>query len=166
MGEILNTLNKNLDARAKNTLGFLVNKGLLWTNQPIKPYLGKINIQDVLWTAENVEPRVYEVLPAAMIHFPKTFIGLKNLPNELNTIVKCIKNGKTPEKIEWKGIKFKNMVRWANKPLKDKRTIKLSEMKKNRTFSFSADTNLKLREVAKSKKISETELLQQLVLQA
>jgi hypothetical protein len=123
MEEILNTLNKKLDPRAKNTLGFLINKGLLWTNQPIEAYVGKINILDAIWTAENIEPRVYEVLPAALIHFPKTFIGLKNLPEELFLITKAIKAGKTPEKEEWNGIKTKNMAKWANNPLKDKERL-------------------------------------------
>lgn len=161
----MDTLHKNLDPRAKNILGFLINKGLLWTNQPIKPYFGKITIQDALWTAENVEPRVYEVLPAAIIHFPKTFIGLKNLPQDLNAIIKKIKNRKTPDQEEWKGMKIKNMIRWANIRLKDKRTIRLSEMKKNRTFSFSSEANKRLKENAKNKKMSETEFLENLILQ-
>lgn len=161
----MNTLNKELDPRAKNVLGFLINKGLLLANKPMKPYFGKINIQDALWTAENVEPRVYEVLPAAMIHFPKTFIGLKNLPKDLGAIIKDIKNRKTPEKEEWNGIKIQSMIRWANRQLNDKRTTKLSEMKKNKTFSFSLMVNEKLKGLAKRKKISETEFLEQLILQ-
>lgn len=161
----MNTLNKKLDPRAKNTLGFLVNKGLLWTNQAIEPYMGKINILDAIWTAENVEPRVYEVLPAALIHFPKTFIGMKNLPEELDLITKDIKAGKTPQKEEWNGIKTRNMVKWANNPLKDKRTVKLSEMKKNKTFSFSPHVASKLKKLAKLNKTSETSFLESLILQ-
>jgi hypothetical protein len=117
-----------------------------------------------LWTAEHIEPRVLEVLPAAMIHFPKTFIGIKDIPDELGLIIADIQKRKIPEMTEWRGIQVKNMVKWANKSLKDKRTTPQHRKKQTRTFSLSVEAGKKLKELSKSQNRSETEILEKLLL--
>lgn len=161
----MTTLNKKMDPRATKTLGFLVAKGLLWTNQDLKPYLGKLKITDVLWTAQNVEPRVYEVLPAAMIHFPKTFIGTVHLPNQIQVIIENIKKNHFNPTDQWMGFPLKKMAKWANQPLKDKRTVRLSEKKKNKTFSFSPMAEKTLKAKAKTANLTQTDFLEQLIFQ-
>lgn len=159
MEETLNILNK----KAKQVLGFFIAKELLWTNQKIKPYHGKIDIKDAIWVAEHIEPRVLEVLPAAMIHFPKVFLGNKDIPQELNEILLNIRKGAAPPMLMWKGIETKKMLKWANMTLKDKRTRPISQKKVNRTFSLSPQTSAKLKKLSTQNQTTETGILEKLI---
>jgi len=159
-------LKHELDPRAQKVMGFLVGKGLLWTNQNIEPFFGKIMLEDAFWVAENVEPRVYEVLPAAMVHFPKTFIGIQHIPEKLKMILDALQKQKPIEIDEWKGIPIRNIVKWTNRPLKDKRSKPMNQKKQNKTFRLSPEINRKIKELAEEKMISETELLEALVRKA
>lgn len=63
-----NKLNRQ-DLRFKKTIGILKAKGLLQTNLDIPARTGlKIEVKDALWAGRNVEPRILEVLPAAIVH--------------------------------------------------------------------------------------------------
>ena len=99
------------DSRFLKTMGFLVAKNLLKTNrEDIQPRARvKLAIKDVLWAGNNVEPRILEVLPAALIHFPKTFKGLDQLPKELSSIVEQIRRQQT-DGPDYKGLKNCNFM--------------------------------------------------------
>ena len=158
----MDTLN-DLDPRTRRVLGFLIGKGLLWTNRKLDPFHGKIPIEDALWVAENAEPRVYEVLPAAMVHFPKTFIGKRAIPAELRELLRDIAKGRAPKLAEWKGIPAKNMMRWANRSLKDKRTKPIEKLKINKTFRLSQGTVEKMQDLARARGSSVAGFLEKLI---
>jgi hypothetical protein len=155
--------NQMNDEKLKNIFGFFVNKGLLYgdVKKPVSTF--KIEIEDIFYIGENIEPRVLEVFPAALIHFPKTFIGKSKIPKEMNEIIKNIKKNKKTGP-NYKHIEYKNMYRWAQKNLNDKRTRKLEDIKVNKTFRFKPDVYKKLREKSKDQNISATELLEKLIL--
>lgn len=97
----------------RRVLGFFVAKGLLI--DPLTHPLPrvKLDIRDVIQVADKVEPRVFEVLPAALIHFPESFMNLEALPAELAELVDAVRRGE--ERTDaYKGIHYRDMKRWAD----------------------------------------------------
>ena len=101
----------------KNVLGFVVAKGLL-RGDFSADYTEAFTVNDFLSTAEQVEPRVLAVLPAALIHFPEAFLDRDSLPELLNLIIKAIlrDNEDGPDLFH---VPFSELKRWANLTLKD-----------------------------------------------
>lgn len=83
------------DARYLKTIGKLKREGLLDVRD-LSAYRGQVFLEDALWVAQ-LEPRIYELLPAIVARRPKFFVFLK-LPEDLRTVVQEIKRGyaKTP----------------------------------------------------------------------
>ncbi len=150
------------DKRTKKVLGFLIAKGFL-LGEGIKPKPNvKILIEEALWVGKKVEPRVLEVLPAALIHFPKTFIGYAFIPLDLMEIIECIKKNKEMGP-DYFGIRYQDMKRWAEKSSNDKRTKPLSQIRVNKTLRFNAYLWNKIKSHAQSKNISLTQYLEDLI---
>lgn len=152
------------DKRYLNIMGFLIAKGFLRTNQPLvtpQPTI-KIDVVDALWAGEHVEPRIFEVLPAAFIHFPKTFYNTKKIPEELTEVIRQIQSGE-PQGKNFKWAKYKDMVKWANIPLDDLRTKPIKEQKLLRSYRFTPKTLARIERLASAKEISHTELIETLV---
>jgi len=123
-----NKLNRE-DLRFKKAIAFLKGKGLLDTNLPIAGAPGlKLHLKDVVWAGKHVEPRILEVLPTAIIHYRKNFLGADQLPPELDEVLKAIRkdedNGPAFE-----GVPFEKMKHWANTKLRDRRTKPVNEQK-------------------------------------
>lgn len=78
------------DPRYLKTLGKLKQAGLLDVRD-IAIYRGQVFLADALWAAE-LEPRVYELLPAILARRPKFFTHL-DLPEDLEKVVREIKRG-------------------------------------------------------------------------
>ena len=97
------------DPRYLKTLGKLKRAGFLDVRD-VPEYCGQVFLQDALWAAE-LEPRVYELLPAILVRRPKFFAFLK-LPDELANIVREIRAGhpKTP----YQGIMPEKYYRWVS----------------------------------------------------
>lgn len=146
-----NKLNRK-DKRFQKTIGILKAKGYLNTNLDIPARTGaKIDLEDALWAGRNVEPRILEVLPAALIHYPANFLGLEKAPKEIQNIVKNILNNKK-EGPDFEGIEYKKMKHWANVLLKDKRTKPAKDLRIPKTLRLKPDTIAKLEKiVAKGK---------------
>jgi hypothetical protein len=143
------------DVRFVKTIAFLKAKGLLTTTLPIAPAPGvRLNVQDVLWAGQRVEPRIIEVLPAALLRFPKNFVGLDRMPAELKEVIKGIQQN-VENGTDFAGIKFQQMRYWANMPLKDKRTKPVGERKQIRTFRLHADVLRKLEQLVASGKYKD-----------
>lgn len=141
------------DRRYLQTMALLTRKGLLKANESFNLYRPRIDVNDALWAGVHVEPRILEVLPAALLHFPKAFTGIKNLPEELDLILGLIK--KNVEKgPTYHGIEFKKMKFWANTPLQDSRTKPTNEKRKTRTFRLRPDILKKLEKLVLSGKYS------------
>lgn len=151
------------DARAQRVIGFLAAKKLLITDQFNLWPNTKIRVEDALWVAKHVEPRVLEVLPAALIRFPRTFFGKDKTPRPLKAVVAAIARNE-PDHPDYEGISYQAMKRWANRELPDRRTKPLKEQKRNRTFRLKPTVIDTLKCMAKRQKISETEVLEQLIL--
>lgn len=123
-----NKLNRK-DIRFRKTMAFLKGKGLLDTNLPIAPAPGlRLNLRDAIWAGKHVEPRILEVLPAAMIHYRNNFLGFDRLPIDLDDVLKAIRKNKKNGP-DYEGVPFEKMKHWANIELKDGRTKPVSEQK-------------------------------------
>ncbi len=128
------------DVRFLRAMAFLKAKGLLDTNLNIKPRpQGRLEINDVLWAARNVEPRILEVLPAAILHFPKNFTGIDRVPEKLKKILVCIQHD-DDEGFDFEGLEYKKMKFWANTQLNDKRTRPIKEKRQAKAFRLSPRT--------------------------
>ena len=124
------------DLRFLKAMNLLKAKGLLDTNLPIKEVTGmKCDLQDVIWAGKNVEPRILEVLPAAILHYRSNFLGLNEIPENLNEVLKAIRFDKN-EGPMFEGIPFEKMKTWANFNLRDRRTKPLNEQKVPKYFKL------------------------------
>ncbi len=123
-----NELNRK-DIRFKNVMALLKGKGLLDTNLPITGAPGmRVEIKDAIWAGRNVEPRILEVLPAAILHYRKNFLGLEQTPEVLELVLKAIRNNAADGPV-FESVPFAKMKHWANIRLKDKRTKPVNEKK-------------------------------------
>jgi hypothetical protein len=78
------------DPRYLKTIGKLKLAGLLDVRD-IPEYRGQIFLEDAIWAAE-LEPRIYEILPAIIARRPRFFTFFQ-LPGDLDRAVKEIKRG-------------------------------------------------------------------------
>ncbi len=151
------------DTRTLQVLGFLIAKGfLVGKDIPLRGDV-KLDIEDVLWVGAKVEPRVLEVLPAALIHFPKTFMRKAHMPDDLAEVIKAIRAQKT-QGPTFRGMRFRTMSKWANRSTADKRTKPLAEIKVNKTFRLLPAALEALKLEARKAGLSETHYLEQLLL--
>lgn len=159
----MNSLEEKLkDPRAIRVLGFFVAKGLLIGRKILPKGNVKLNLKDVYWVGNHVEPRVFEVLPAAMLHFPKTFIGGAHAPAELLEVIRAIQLGEKNGP-DFMGMRFRDMRKWANHKTKDKRTKPLSQIKRNKTLRLSPKALAALEEKSKKAGVSQTYFLEMLL---
>ncbi len=160
---IVDTLKNEGGRRVQRVIGFLVGKGFLWTTFPVDPFFGKVKIKDVLWVAENREPRVLEVFPAAYLHFPKTFIGRSDLPPDLADVISRVEKGDINPRDEYKGIKLTRMAKWNNRPIMDKRTRPSDEKKVNKTFRMRKSLARKIKTVSEQLNMTQVDWLEKLI---
>ncbi len=163
-------LNSDMSEMQKNNslflehrvLGFLVAKGLLFAPH-VKP-LGsaKIKISDAIKVGLTSEPRVLEVLPAALLHFPRSFLGHQDMPDKLKQTLDCIRQG-SQSGPSLSGIPYSAMLRWANEQLPDKRTRPESQRKITKAFRLKKSALEKLTKAAQKEQISQSALLEKLL---
>ncbi|MGE0526723.1 MAG: hypothetical protein AB7G93_01975 [Bdellovibrionales bacterium] len=141
-----NKLNRE-DPRFKKAIGIFKAKGLLQTNLDIPARTGgKIELRDAIWAGKNVEPRILEVLPAAILHHRANFIGIDHLPEELERILKAIRND-VQDGPDFEGVPYQKMKHWANARLKDKRTKPARELRQSKTLRLKLETLAKLQRI-------------------
>ena len=97
------------DPRYRRVLGRFVAAGLLSTTEQITPHRGAIRVADALWAAE-LEPRIFELLPALLIKKPSFFEDRTNLPEDLAQVVRALRRGEIPS--EFRGIPGADLARW------------------------------------------------------
>jgi len=151
------------DPRFLETMGFLVAKGFLKTNLDIQltPNI-RLQIDDVIWAGQNVEPRILEVLPAAVLRLEKHFDLDPTRHIELARVVDQLRRR------DEKGDDFENMpyakVRvWAEFPLKDKRVKSITQKRVMKSFRLDPTAIQKLKKIAHEKGCSETEVIEELL---
>ncbi|MCB0321950.1 MAG: hypothetical protein KDD69_00205 [Bdellovibrionales bacterium] len=145
----------------ERVVGFFVAKGLLVAPQITPRPSVKLDVRDVLAAADE-EPRVMEVFPAALIHFPRTFQHQERLPEALGEIVERIRKN-LPTGRDYKGISYKKMRHWATKELRDRRTKPVGEKKVMRSYRLSPAAYEKLRAHSEKQGVTETALLEELI---
>lgn len=151
---------KRKDVRYLRTMALLIRKGLLKANGAFELYQPRIDINDAIWAGVHVEPRILEVLPAAILHFPKCFTGLDTLPKEFTEILQLIKEDAETGP-DFHGIEFGKMKFWANTQLKDRRTKPTLEKRQTKTFRLRPETLKKLeRLVSSGKYLNQTHALE------
>ena len=101
------------DDRAKRVIGFLGAKKLLIHNFTQLNENARFTVEEALWVAENVEPRVVEILPAALIHFPEYIDGKEAKPAKLKEMVEGLKRNEDQEE-DFGDITDKNVKRWVS----------------------------------------------------
>ena len=102
------------DRRVCRVLGFLAAKGLLVIPGILPCHRARLSIEDVLHVARRVEPRVFEVFPAAYLRYPKSFLHINKIPVELRNIIRAIRLGEK-ECDGFAGIEYTRMKRWADR---------------------------------------------------
>jgi hypothetical protein len=90
------------DEEFYNVIGALVQVGLLRTNYQTH-FSRKLTIEKLLRAGE-IEPRVYEVLPAFLLRHADLIESIANLPEDL----RAIKNGERPQ--TFRGMKYQHWI--------------------------------------------------------
>jgi len=150
------------DRRFLDTLAFLTAKGLLKTNIPVRPLPNKrLRIEDALWAGLNVEPRILEVLPAAIMRLERHFdFDIEKHPT-LAPVIRALRAGTHGP--DFYGVLFEKAKAWLSFPLPDKRTKPLSERKVTKHFRLSPHAIEKLKEHASQRHMTQTEVLESLL---
>jgi len=148
------------DPRYRRVMGFLVAKGFMMATDIAPLPTVKISLADAVWVGETLEPRVFEVLPAALAHFPRSFLGRAEMPEELKGVLRCMARGESAGP-SFRGIPYDRMLRWATHPLPDKRTRPITERRVARTFRIKPELLAGLAAHSARTKNSQTELLEQ-----
>lgn len=118
------------------TIGWLHYLGLLRHNK-IHPQratgLNALTLKDALEAAE-LEPRVYELLPATLTVLPEAFkIQNVDVPEDLADILQCIKENRRPP--DFHGIPADKFLYWLNAPVMEvaRRRLDYRNMPRNRS---------------------------------
>jgi hypothetical protein len=97
------------DPRYRRVLGRFVQAGLLTTTAEVKPYTAAVSVHDALWAGE-LEPRILELLPAAIVKRPGLFEDVHDLPEDLADAVHALRRNQEPA--ELRGIPGAALLRW------------------------------------------------------
>lgn len=154
---------KRKDPRYLRAMAFLTKKGFLRANKSFENwYVGKLFVGDAIWAGKHLEPRILEVLPAAVIRLPKEIKLDDKVPDELHKAVKALedKKGKGPD---FFGIKYEKYRTWLELNLKDKRTKPASEKKIMRSFRLSPEAIKKLKLRQEETGLSGSDLIESLL---
>lgn len=153
------------DPRVSNVLGFLQSKGFLLNNFSTEMKVKRISVVDALWVGRNVEPRVLEVITAAIIHYPNLISDYRNLPTEIKLILQALWAGENQgPNLDW--VSFEVIKKWVDLKLPDKRIKPLERKLKAVTFRLPLQVINKIKLNSKKREISEAKFLEMLVLES
>jgi len=151
------------DQRYLETMGLLVAKGFLKTNQELLLLPNKrVTIVDAIWAGMNVEPRILEVLPAAVVRLPRHFDLDATKHPELYATVEKLKKAEITGGPLW-GIPYEKIKAWVHLQLRDGRVKEFGQKKITKTFRLKPDVARRLKEFAKRLGCTETEALERAV---
>jgi hypothetical protein len=151
------------DPRYVRTMAFLTAKGFLFANRRF-PYTpnDRIDIDGAIWAGRTLEPRILEVLPAAVLRLPKHFdfdpIRHHELAKTLEDLKACRKDGH-----RFEGIPYKKIKAWVDFELKDGRIKTQKEKRVLKTFRLKPDTIEKLERIAQDKGKNITAAIEDLI---
>jgi hypothetical protein len=152
------------DRRFLETMGFLTAKGFLETNYPVPRQPNRrLVLGEVIWAGREVEPRILEVLPAAVLRLGAHFDFDAEKHPELACVLTALRN-QAVDGPGFCGVPYAKLKFWANFPLPDRRVKTSSEKKISRTFRLRPDVIAKLRAQAKNAGCSDTQFLEKKIL--
>jgi hypothetical protein len=154
---------KRKDPRFLSTMAFLVAKGFLNTNfEVLKRPNARLRIADAIWAGKNVEPRILEVLPAAVLRLRNHFDLDQQTYPQLFAVVELLRRNEEQGQ-DFCGVPYQKLKVWADFPLQDRR-VKLNQKKKIvKTFRLHLETIEQLKKIAKDSNQTETEVLERLI---
>jgi hypothetical protein len=126
---------------------------LLITNDDIPEHRDAITVADTLWAGE-IEPRLIELLPAAILKKPSLFVDVKSLPQDVSDVVRAIRRNETPPPL--RGIPGEDLLRWV--PRIGHRGKEPSRLK---SFRLTREDQRLLSELSEALDLTETETLRQ-----
>lgn len=146
----------------KNVVSLL--SGLKFLISPdIKPSpLSKVDIDEVIRAGTNIDLRILEVLPAAIISSPRSFIGLDRLPRELKGVVRALKGGR--EGPSYGGISFEKFFEAASRDIKDGKRKPVGKRKVSKTFRFSPEVIALIDKKSREHGLSNTAVIEKVLL--
>jgi hypothetical protein len=154
---------KRRDPRFLATMGFLVAKGFLKTNREIPLLPNKrIRVDDAIWAGLHVEPRILEILPAAVLRLGKHFDLDPLVHKELFIVVEQLRR-RQEQGEAFCGMPYEKVKVWAEFPLRDRRVKPVTEKKVMKTFRLDPVALERLKAAAESKNSSETEIIEKLL---
>jgi len=152
------------DPRFLNTMGFLVAKGLLQTNYAVPNLPNRhLHIEDAIWAGVNVEPRILEVLPTAVLRLGRHFDLDPVKHPELYRVVLQLRQ-RLDDGDSFFDIPFKKLKVWADLPLKDGRLKSLQEKRVTKSFRLKPEVLDRLTTLAKQGHCTITDALERSIL--
>jgi len=139
------------DLRYRRVLGRFVQAGLLQTTMEVELHREPVSVADALW-AGQIEPRILEVLPAALIKHPGVFMDTQALPADLAAAAIALRRHQEPE--DFRGIPGKALSRWLT--VFGRRSKPPSRLKSFRLQASDLDL---LTQLSKALGTTETEVL-------
>jgi len=148
------------DPRYLETMGFLVAKGFLRTNQalPLLPNK-RIAISDAVWAGMKVEPRILEVLPAAVLRLPRHFDLEAHAHGNLFHTVERLRRREECGPPLW-GMPYEKIKVWVHLRLSDGRVKDMACKKVAKTFRLKPEAIEKLRRLSIEWGCTETEAVE------
>lgn len=151
------------DRRFLDAMGFLVSKGFLRTNLDLALLPNKrLRIDDIIWAGKNVEPRILEVLPAAVLRLRKHFDFDPMIHQELGRIVEQLRR-REDKGDAFLGVPYDKVKVWADFPLRDKRVKAVGAKKIVKTFRLNQTAVARLKKKAEAERCTETEILEKMI---
>ena len=139
------------DPRFADVMGRFVHEGLLVTNREHRAHGNRLDIADVLWAGE-VEPRLLELLPALLVKRPAMFVDTKDLPSDLDDVVRSLRRDVIPK--DFRGIPGADVHRWLRRV--GHRGKAPSRLK---SFRFTPTDQRLLEKLSNELGVSETEVV-------
>ncbi len=139
------------DPRFLRVLGRFVDDGLLFVNEEVEPFRGRLAIADVLWAGE-LEPRLLELLPALLVKRPGMFEMTSELPEDLERVVAELRRGRVPG--TFREIPGSDVHRWL---LRVGRPGKVPALLKS--FRFTPEDLRLLEHLAEKLSLSQTDVI-------
>jgi hypothetical protein len=143
----------------KTVIDFFVSRGYLYAENFDR--VKSIKLSEAFAVGRE-EPRVFAVLPAALLRSTKCVILDMEIPPDLYATLGALKKDLV-DGPDFMGVPYSEVRRWANLKINDSRSKPQNEKKITKSFRFSLRTLRLLKEKAKEMGVTETKVLEDLI---
>jgi hypothetical protein len=123
----------------------------------------RLRLDDAIWAGQHVEPRILEVLPAAVLRLGRHFDLNPEKHAELARTIARLR-AREDQGEEFLGIPYAKLKVWAEMPLPDRRVKPATEKKVAKTFRLHPQAVERLQAMARERETTETAILESLIL--